>query len=64
MTKMWNTCPKCGSAVASGFWNHDIDNAWRTKTCMDCGFAWNEVMEFCANENLDGEELDEEGNVK
>jgi hypothetical protein len=48
----YDVCPKCGSARIFGAnANFSDGEAWRTFTCRDCNFQWNEVYMFTHNED-------------
>jgi predicted Zn-ribbon and HTH transcriptional regulator len=64
MPKEWMSCPKCQSElIDAGHFDSNEDYAWRVATCEICGFEWQEVFTFDHNEDLDTNELDDNGDV-
>jgi predicted nucleic-acid-binding Zn-ribbon protein len=46
-------CPKCGSKnITADYLYCDDIEAWRTITCKDCKFMWNEIYVFDHNEDV------------
>jgi transcription elongation factor Elf1 len=65
MKTPYEKCPKCNQYnLEYGSFCVDVDNVWQPVSCNNCGFAWNEVYQFVACEDVDTTEtLDELGNV-
>jgi transposase-like protein len=62
MSKTWNKCPKCKSEeISVTAFESDEDTAWRTATCDNCNFEWQEIFNFDHNEDFDCNTLDDTG---
>jgi len=65
MKTEWMSCPKCKSeSLTADHFESDENCAWRVVTCDNCGFEWQEVFNFDHNENLNADELNENGDEK